>query len=112
VAYTPTTGKAGTGKPGTGKAGTGKAGTSRKGSPRNWAKKTWARVIIGLLVVVYVVLFIVLNSTSVKIDFVFFSVRSRLWIGFLVCLVLGGGLGAAFAAYRQRSGRADKPSAG
>jgi uncharacterized integral membrane protein len=93
------------------KTRSGKPSKSRTGSPKNWAKKTWARVIIGVLVTVYAVLFIVLNSTTVKIDFVFFSVRSRLWIGFLVCLVLGGLLGGAFSAYRQRSGRPGKPAA-
>jgi uncharacterized integral membrane protein len=61
---------------------------------------------------VYVILFIVLNSTSVKIDFVFFSVRSQLWVGFLVCLVLGGVLGGAFSAYRKKNAKsASKPQA-
>jgi uncharacterized integral membrane protein len=83
-----------------------KPSTSSKRAPRNWNKKTWARIVVGVLVVVYVILFIVLNSTSVKIDFVFFSVRSQLWVGFLVCLVLGGVLGSAFAAYRKHSTKA------
>jgi uncharacterized integral membrane protein len=83
-----------------------KAGTSSKRAPRNWNKKTWARIVIAVVVVVYVILFIVLNSTTVKIDFVFFSVRSQLWVGFLVCLALGGVLGWAFAAYRKHSAKA------
>ena len=70
-----------------------KPSTSRKRAPGNWTGKTWARIVIGRHHLVYVILFIVLNSTSVKIDFVFFSVRSQLWVGFLVCLVLGGVLG-------------------
>jgi uncharacterized integral membrane protein len=82
-----------------------KPSTSSKRAPGNWTGKTWARIVIGVLILVYVILFIVLNSTSVKIDFVFFSVRSQLWVGFLVCLVLGGVLGAAFSAYRKKNGR-------
>jgi uncharacterized integral membrane protein len=88
-----------------------KPSTNRKGSPKNWNTKTWARVGIALIVLVYVILFIVLNSKSVKIDFVFFSVRSQLWVGFLVCLVLGGLLGAAFSTYRKRGSRPSKPTA-
>jgi uncharacterized integral membrane protein len=82
-----------------------KPSTRSKRAPGNWNKKTWARIVIGVLVVVYVILFIVLNSTTVKIDFVFFSVRSQLWVGFLVCLVLGGVLGWAFAAYRKHNAK-------
>ncbi len=89
-----------------------KPSTSRKGSPKNWTTKTWVRAAIALIVLVYVILFIVLNSKSVKIDFVFFSVKAQLWVGFLVCLVLGGLLGAAFFSYRRRSARPDKPIAG
>ncbi len=89
-----------------------KPSTSSKRAPGNWTGKTWARIVIGLIILVYVILFIVLNSTSVKIDFVFFSVRSQLWVGFLVCLVLGGVLGGAFSAYRKRNGKsASKPQA-
>ena len=82
-----------------------KPSTSSKRAPGNWTGKTWARIVIGVLILVYVILFIVLNSTSVKIDFVFLSVRSQLWVGFLVCLVLGGVLGAAFATYRKKNGK-------
>jgi len=77
--------------------------TSSGRSPRSWNSKTWTRVIIGALIAIYVILFITLNSTSVKIDFVFFSVRASLWVGFLVCVVLGGVLGVAFAGYRSRN---------
>jgi uncharacterized integral membrane protein len=87
--------------------------TTSKRAPGNWSTKTWVRIAVGVLIVVYVILFIVLNSTSVKIDFVFLSVRSKLWVGFLVCLVLGGLLGSAFAAYRKRNAKpAAKPPAG
>jgi uncharacterized integral membrane protein len=87
-----------------------KSSPNHKGSPKNWTTKTWARAGVALIVLVYVILFIVLNSKSVKIDFVFFSVRSQLWVGFLVCLVLGGLLGAAFSTYRRRGARPNKPA--
>lgn len=87
-----------------------KSTTSRRRSP-NWTTKTWVRVIIGVLVVVYVILFIVLNSQTVKIDFVFFNVRAELWVGFLVSLVLGGVLGVALTSHRGRSTKAEKPPA-
>jgi uncharacterized integral membrane protein len=87
-----------------------KPSTNRKGSPRNWTTKTWVRAGVAVIVLVYVILFIVLNSKSVKIDFVFFSVRSQLWVGFLVCLVLGALLGAAFSTYRRRGARPNKPA--
>ena len=84
----------------------------QKRAPGNWTGKTWARIVIGVIILVYVILFIVFNSTSVKIDFVFFSVRSQLWVGFLVCFVLGGVLGAAFTTYRKKNGKsASKPQA-
>jgi uncharacterized integral membrane protein len=84
---------------------------SHRGTGKNWNKKAWVRVGIGLLVLAYVIAFVVLNNTHVGIDFVFFSVRSRLWVGFLVCLVLGGLLATAFAAYRRHGGHANKPPA-
>lgn len=84
--------------------------TGRRRAP-TWTTKTWVRIVVGIVILVYVILFIVLNSQSVKIDFVFFNVRSRLWVGFLVSLVLGGVLGIALAAYRGRNAKADKPPA-
>jgi uncharacterized integral membrane protein len=52
--------------------------------------------------VIYAVIFISLNRTKVHIHFVFFSVSSRLWVGFLVCLALGALLGQAVGVYRRR----------
>jgi uncharacterized integral membrane protein len=88
-----------------------KPSTTRRRSARKWDAKTWTRIAVGVVVLVYVILFIVLNSTSVKIDFVFFSVRSQLWVGFLVCLILGGLLGVAITAYRGKSSKSNKPPA-
>jgi uncharacterized integral membrane protein len=38
----------------------------------------------------------------VRIHFIFFTVHSRLWVGFLVSLVLGALLGQAFLSFRKR----------
>jgi uncharacterized integral membrane protein len=89
-----------------------RSGTSHRGGLKSWNKKTWARAGIAVVVLVYVILFIVLNSKTVEIDFVFFSVRSKLWVGFLVCLVLGVLLGVAFAAYKRRGAHPTQPPAG
>ncbi len=88
-----------------------KPSTTRRRAGRKWDARTWTRIGIGVVILVYVILFIVLNSTSVKIDFVFFSVRSQLWVGFLVCLILGALLGAAVTTYRGKSSRSNKPPA-
>jgi uncharacterized integral membrane protein len=69
------------------------------------------RLIIAAVAAIYGIIFIALNRTHVKIHFLFFTVTSRLWVGFLVCLALGALLGQAFGAYRKRrSGRTDPPA--
>jgi uncharacterized integral membrane protein len=69
------------------------------------------RAIVAAVALIYGVIFIALNRTRVRIHFVFFTVTSRLWVGFLVCLVLGALLGHAFGIYRRRrSGRSDHSS--
>lgn len=72
----------------------------------------WAKLVIGVLVLAYVIAFIALNDHHVVIDFVFFSVHSQLWVGFIVCVVLGAGLGAAFSAYRRHTAHSKKAAAG
>jgi uncharacterized integral membrane protein len=64
----------------------------------------WTRIAIAALALIYGILFIVLNKTKVRVHFVFFSVNTRLWVGFLVCVVLGALLGQALGSYRRRSG--------
>jgi uncharacterized integral membrane protein len=52
--------------------------------------------------VIYAIVFISLNRTRVRIHFVFFTVTTRLWVGFLVCVALGALLGHAVGVYRRR----------
>jgi len=61
------------------------------------------RLIVAGLALIYGVLFVVLNRGKVRIHFVFFTVSSRLWVGLVVCLVLGALLGQALGgSYRRR----------
>ncbi len=61
------------------------------------------RIIVAAVALIYGVIFIVLNRGKVRIHFVFFTVTSRLWVGLLVCLVLGALLGQALGGtYRKR----------
>lgn len=71
------------------------------------------RIIVGAVALIYGVIFIVLNRGKVRIHFVFFTVTSRLWVGLLVCLVLGALLGQALGGARRRrlSAKADRSSA-
>jgi uncharacterized integral membrane protein len=69
----------------------------------------WARIAIATLALIYVILFIVLNRGKVRVHFVFFTVSTRLWVGFLVCVVLGALLGQALGAYRRRSSKPSRP---
>jgi uncharacterized integral membrane protein len=63
----------------------------------------WARIVVAVLAFIYAVVFVLLNRAKVKVHFVFFSVSTHLWVGFLVCLVVGALLGQALGAYRRRS---------
>jgi uncharacterized integral membrane protein len=66
------------------------------------------RLIVAGVALVYGIIFIALNRSRVRIHFLFFTVTSRLWVGFLVCVALGVLLGQAFGAYRKRSARAGR----
>ena len=73
------------------------------------------RLLIAAAVLIYGVIFIALNRGRVKIHFVFFTVTSRLWVGFLVCVALGVLLGQIVGVYRRkRSAKSDRsqPSGG
>jgi len=78
------------------------AGSQAPRSGRRLNNRRLTRLILGALVLIYAVVFIVLNRDKVKIHFIFFTVTSRLWVGFLVCIALGVILGLAFGAYRRR----------
>jgi uncharacterized integral membrane protein len=80
-----------------------------KKAPTSWSSKILrTRVIVGLVALVLAIIFIVENNEQVRIHFIFFSVHSRLWVGFLVSLVLGALLGQAFVSLRRR--RQSRPS--
>jgi uncharacterized integral membrane protein len=66
---------------------------------------------VAALVLIYAVIFIALNRTKVRTHFVFFTVTSRLWVSFLVCLILGALLGQGLGVYRRRrSAKSDHPT--
>jgi uncharacterized integral membrane protein len=70
------------------------------------------RILVGAAALIYGIIFVVLNRTRVRIHFVFFTVTSRLWVGFVVCLVLGALLGQALGTYRKRSRQSGRSSSG
>ncbi len=61
------------------------------------------RIIIAAVCLIYGIIFISLNSKTVRIHFGFITVSTWLWVGFLLCLVLGALLGQAFGLWRRRS---------
>jgi uncharacterized integral membrane protein len=63
------------------------------------------RLAIGGVAAIYAIIFIVLNTSKVKIHFVFFTVTTHLWVGLLVCLAIGALLGQALGTYRKRMAR-------
>ena len=78
------------------------AGSQPPRSDQVLRRRRITRLILAAIVLIYAVVFIVLNRGKVKIHFVFVTVTSRLWVGFLVCLALGMVLGLAIGAYRRR----------
>jgi uncharacterized integral membrane protein len=72
----------------------------------------WARIIIAAAALIYGLVFILLNRGKVHVHFVFFSVTTHLWVGFLVCVVLGALLGQSIGAYRRRSAKPDRTGRG
>ncbi len=78
----------------------------------NWSglrERVSSRMVIAAVALVFGVLFVLLNDQRVRIHFVFFTVSSRLWIGFLVCLVTGGLLGQGLGMLRHRRGGGARP---
>src|SRR5438094_9451430 len=90
--------------------------TASQGSPPSrsrwhWPDRRVTRMVVAGAAVIYAVVFISLNRAKVHIHFVFFSVSTRLWVGFVVCLALGALLGHAVGVYRRRRAtRADSPA--
>ena len=72
----------------------------------------WFRIAVAVAALVYGIIFIFLNRGKVRVHFVFFSVSTRLWVGFVVCVVRGALLGQAFGSYRRRSAKPDQTRRG
>jgi uncharacterized integral membrane protein len=62
----------------------------------------YALIAAAALVVIYLVAFVVSNSTSVKVSFVVFAGRASLIIVMLVCTLLGVALGVILARLARR----------
>jgi uncharacterized integral membrane protein len=63
------------------------------------------RLAVGGVALIYAIIFVVLNTSRVRIHFVFFTVSTHLWVGLLVCLAIGALLGQALGTYRKRVAR-------
>jgi len=78
-------------------------------SRKRMSNRKLMRIVVATVALVYGVVFIVLNRSKVRIHFVFFTVTSRLWVGLLICLVLGAILGQALGgSYRRRQSAKDR----
>ena len=83
-------------------------GRARKAPTSQKVKARRTQLIVGLVALVLAIVFIIENNQRVRIHFIFFTVHSRLWIGFLVSLVLGALLGQAFFSIRRRRRSPDR----
>ena len=63
------------------------------------------RTVVGLAALVLAIVFIAENNQAIRIHFILFTAHTRLWVGFLVSLVLGALLGQAFFSFRNMRGR-------
>lgn len=69
------------------------AGKERRGN---------GRLILAGVVTIIALIFIFQNTHRVEITFLFFSVETATWVGFLVSLVLGALIGQALVSLRRR----------
>ena len=74
----------------------GASGRRRPAEPRRFA-----RMIVAAIVVIYVILFMFLNTDRISVDFVFFSSRSRLIYVILISAVLGAVAVALIRRWRR-----------
>jgi uncharacterized integral membrane protein len=77
-------------------------GRASKAPTSFYSKLARPRVIVGAVALVLAIIFIAENNEKVRIHFIFFTVHSRLWVGFLVSLVLGALLGQALLSFWRR----------
>lgn len=91
----------------------GMAGPKSTSNPRHFFGgpdgPNWVRIVVAVLALIYAVIFILLNRGKVRVHFLFFTVSTHLWVGFVVCLVLGALLGQGLGLYRRRSIKSDRP---
>jgi lipopolysaccharide assembly protein A len=69
-------------------------------------------LILAVLLLVYAVIFVVLNSDEVKINFLFFSTRISLVVAIVLVLALGFVAGYLVRDVRDRRRRRSKASTG
>jgi uncharacterized integral membrane protein len=67
-------------------------------------------LILAVLLLVYAVLFVVLNSDEVKVNFLFFSTRISLVVAIVLVLALGFAAGYLVHDLRDRRHRRSKPA--
>jgi uncharacterized integral membrane protein len=60
------------------------------------------RVILFAIVALAAIVFIAQNREEVTIHFLFFDISSRVWVGFVISLVLGALLGALLGRWWKR----------
>jgi uncharacterized integral membrane protein len=68
-------------------------------------------LILAVLLLVYAVIFVVLNSNEVKVNFVFFSTRISLVVAIVLVLALGFAAGYLVHDVRDRRRQRSKSSA-
>jgi uncharacterized integral membrane protein len=83
-----------------------------KSAPAEDEQRIPVRLILLGLLALYVLLFIILNSGSVSVSFVFFSTRISLIVGLVLAIVLGfaGGYLANELRDRRKRGKTAKSS--
>jgi uncharacterized integral membrane protein len=77
------------------------AGESREGLDKRRA----VRLLVAGIAIVVAVLFMAQNNQRVELEFLMFSIGTRLWVGMLVTLLLGALLGQAVEALWARRKR-------
>ena len=70
------------------------------------ARRAGRLALLGIVIVVAAV-FIAQNNDRVELDFLVFGVRTRVWVGMLVTLMLGAVLGQAVGVLWRRRRRSD-----
>ncbi len=70
---------------------------------REKSRRISAKVVVWIVLAVLVLIFIIQNTKSVRVDLLFWNVQTGLWLMLLVVFLVGLGLGWLLA--RLRAGR-------